>query len=166
MGQIICILYNLRKPIIMEPVVGPASPPQSWSWLQRIQRGMLLQEIRWNHRYTDILFLPPIPKDMWKPPGWPPPKPNPKKTYFIEDSLRNINWWNGVETKTWEWVICSWLCPLALRSWRHLLPVNIISQQDSYWSCIICLKIPGIFAISVAPAIQGNHFVFAYAGLQ
>ena len=35
----------LIKKLNWEPVVVLASPPQSWSWLQRIQKEMLLQEL-------------------------------------------------------------------------------------------------------------------------
>ena len=43
------------------------------------QRSRNLSEI---HPSPCSSLLPPIPKDMWKPPGWPPPKPNPEETQF------------------------------------------------------------------------------------
>ena len=46
----------------------------------------------------------------------------------------------------------------------YSLDINLVSRILTDPS--ICLKLPGIFAISVAPAVQGNHFVFAYAGLR
>ena len=116
------------------------------------------------------LILPPIPKDMWKPPGWPPPKPNPKTIPIIGDSHHKISQfslWKG-KTKTWEWVICGWLCPLALRSWRHLFPGYTLSTEFSLILSTVLrnVKLPGIFAVSITPAIQGNYFVFANASLQ
>ena len=43
------------------------------------QRSGNMSEI---HPFPCSSLLPPIPKDMWKPPGWPPPKPNPVETQF------------------------------------------------------------------------------------
>ena len=74
------------RPLLAKVEVGCKESKRKGSWWFQIpginhnhQRSRIMSEI---HPFPYSSLLPPIPKDMWKPPGWPPPRPNPVETQF------------------------------------------------------------------------------------
>ena len=158
-------------PLLTKVEVGCKESKRKGSWTFQLpsinhnhQRSRNMSEI---HPSPCSSLLPPIPKDMWKPPGWPPPKPNPVKHISLKaqkEFTMLVKKFGGPEngllvvgSALWPWGLGGTfsLC-LQVVSRR-----NVVTIDNEHTQCS-----PGIFAIRITPAIQRNNFIFTNASLK